>query len=396
MRAPLVEPAADLTAEESERYSRHIILPEIGVLGQRRLKNARVLVVGAGGIGSPVLLYLAAAGVGTLGVIDDDIVELNNLQRQVIHGVADVGRSKLTSARAAVGALNPLVAIRLHDTRLNAANALEIFADYDLVVDGSDNFATRYLVSDAASILGTPHVWGAVDRFEGQVSVFWEKHGPSYRDLYPEAPSAGSALSCSEGGVLGLLCAAIGGMMAADAVKLITGVGRTLQGRVLLFNALASSWREITVARDPAREPIIELVDYERLCGVAARSDADDSAITVQMLRDRLAAREAGRQDFDLIDVREPAEYALGRIPGSRLVPQGRILSGEALGELSRNRDIILYCQAGTRSQDTLAELRDQGYARTTHLQGGLLGWVAGAGEENGDDLAAAPSEFAR
>ena len=382
MRAPLVDPAADLTAEESERYSRHIILPEIGVLGQRRLKNARVLVVGAGGIGSPVLLYLAAAGVGTLGVIDDDIVELSNLQRQVIHGVADVGSSKLNSARAAVAALNPLVTVRLHDTRLNAANALEIFAGYDLVVDGSDNFATRYLVSDAAEILGLPHIWGALDRFEGQVSVFWEQYGPSYRDLYPEAPSSGSALSCSEGGVLGLLCAAIGGVMAADAVKVITGIGRTLLGRVLLFNALASSWREITVARDPARKPITELVDYERLCAVAAPRDAgDDSAITVPMLRDRLAARDAGRQDFDLIDVREPAEYALGRIPGSRLVPQGRILSGEALRELSHNRDIILYCQAGTRSQDTLSELRRQGYTQTTHLQGGLLGWIAGVGE---------------
>lgn len=381
--APLVDPAAGLTAEELERYSRHIVLPEIGVLGQCRLKNARILVVGAGGLGSLVLLYLAAAGVGTLGIVDDDIVELSNLQRQVIHGVADVGSSKLASARDAVAGLNPLITVRLHDTRLNAANALELFAGYDLVVDGSDNFATRYVVSDAAAILGTPHVWGAVDRFDGQVSVFWEEHGPSYRDLYPEAPSAGSALSCSEGGVLGLLCAAIGGMMAADAVKLITGVGRPLLGRVLLFNALDSSWREITIARDPARNPISELVDDERLCGVGPRDEAGRArAITVQELRDRLAARDAGHQDFDLIDVREAAEYALGHIHGSRLVAQGRILSGEALCELSRNRDIVLYCQAGIRSHDALAELQRRGYARTTHLQGGLLAWgkVMGAG----------------
>ena len=379
MRAlpPLVEPAADLTAAEVERYSRHLLIPEIGTIGQRRLKNARVLVIGAGGLGSPVLLYLAAAGVGTLGIIDDDMVDLSNLQRQVIHGVRDVGRSKLASARDAVAELNPLVKVRLHDTRLDSTNALELFADYDLIVDGTDNFATRYLVNDAAVILGKPSVWGSIYRFEGQVSVFWEKNGPTYRDLYPEAPGAGSAPSCGEGGVFGMLCAAVGSMMVTEAVKLITGVGRTLLGRVLLFDALASSWREIRVSKDPAGESITELVDYETFCGVAPRQDAGtDHTVTVQQLATMLDARDAGLRDFDLIDVREWGEHEIVSIPGSRLIPQGRILSGEALSELRRDRDIVLHCKAGTRSSDVLAKLQRQGYTRVKHVQGGVLAWV--------------------
>ena len=375
--APLVEPAADLTAAEVERYSRHILIPEIGVIGQRRLKNAKVLVVGAGGLGSPALLYLAAAGVGTLGIIDDDIVELSNLQRQVIHGVGDVGRSKLASARDAVAELNPLVKVRLHDTRLDSRNALELFADYDLILDGADNFATRYLVNDAAALLGKPTVWGSIYRFDGQVSVFWEKHGPTYRDLYPEAPGSGSVPSCAEGGVFGMLCAAVGSMMVTEAVKLITGVGRTLLGRVLLFDALASSWREITVPKDPAGEPITELVDYELFCGVAPGQDAGaDDTVTVHQLATMLADRDAGLRDFDLIDVREPGEHEIVRIPGSRLIPQGRIFSGEALPELHQDRDIVLHCKAGTRSADVLAELARQGYTRVQHVQGGVLAWV--------------------
>jgi molybdopterin/thiamine biosynthesis adenylyltransferase/rhodanese-related sulfurtransferase len=375
--AALVEPAAGLTAAEVERYSRHIIIPEIGAIGQRRLKNARVLVVGAGGLGSPVLLYLAAAGVGTLGIVDDDVVDLSNLQRQVIHGVRDVGRSKLESAREAVAELNPLVDIRLHHARLDAANALALFADYDLIVDGSDNFATRYLVNDAAAILGKPYVWGSIYRFDGQVSVFWVKHGPTYRDLYPEAPPAGSVPTCGEGGVFGMLCGAVGSMMVAEAVKLITGVGRTLLGRVLLFNALASSWREIAISRDPAGEPVTELVDYDLFCGTAAHPEgAADDGITVPELAAMLDARDRGEHDFDLVDVREPGEHEIVCIPGSRLIPQGGILSGHDLAHLPRDRDIVLYCKAGTRSAEVLAELRRQGYSRVTHVRGGVLAWV--------------------
>lgn len=376
---PLVEPADDLSAAEVERYSRHIIIPEMGIIGQRRLKNARVLVVGAGGLGSPILLYLTAAGVGTLGIVDDDIVDLSNLQRQVIHGVSDVGRSKLASAADAVVELNPLVNLELHDIRLDSTNALALFAGYDLIVDGADNFATRYLVNDAAAILGKPYVWGSIYRFDGQVSVFWEKHGPTYRDLYPEAPPAGSVPSCTEGGVFGMLCAAIGSMMVTEAVKLITGVGRTLLGRVLLFNALTSSWREVAVSKDPAGEPITELLDYELFCGVAQDPNAEvgtEYAITVHQLAEMLAARAAGLGDFDLIDVREPGEHAIVSIPGSRLIPQGRILSGEALGELRQDRDVVLHCKAGTRSANVLAELQRQGYTRVKHLTGGVLAWV--------------------
>jgi len=374
---PVVEPAADLTAAEVERYSRHIIIPEIGAIGQRRLKNARVLVVGAGGLGSPVLLYLAAAGVGTLGIIDDDIVDLSNLQRQVIHGVTDVGRSKLESARSAVAELNPLVEVRLHHARLDSANALALFADYDLIVDGSDNFATRYLVNDAAALLGKPYVWGSIYRFDGQVSVFWEKHGPTYRDLYPDAPPAGSVPSCGEGGVFGMLCGAVGAMMVSEAVKLITGVGRTLLGRVLLFNALTASWREVQIASDPAGTPITELVDYELFCGTSPGPDADaEHGLTVRELAALLDARARGERDFDLIDVREPGEHEIVRIPGSRLIPQGRFVAGEALSNLPLDRDIVLYCKAGARSAEVLADLRRQGYSQVKHVPGGVLAWV--------------------
>ena len=374
---PLVEPAADLTTAEIERYSRHLLVPEIGAIGQRRLKNARVLVVGAGGLGSPALLYLAAAGIGTLGIVDDDIVELSNLQRQVIHGVGDIGRSKLASAHDAIAELNPLVRVRLHDTRLDSRNALDLFADYDLILDGSDNFATRYLVNDAAAILGKPSVWGSIYRFDGQVSVFWERHGPTYRDLYPEAPDDGSVSSCAEGGVFGMLCAAIGSVMVTEAVKLITGVGETLLGRVLLFNALASSWREINVSKDPGRKPITGLDDKEPVCGVIPEHDPSaDKAVTVHQLSTMLAERSAGLCDFDLIDVREPREYEIVSIPGSRLIPQDQILSGMALTELRKDRDIIVHCKSGRRSAGVLAELAAQGYTRVEYLQGGVLEWV--------------------
>jgi adenylyltransferase/sulfurtransferase len=376
-RDPLVEPAGELTPAEVERYSRHLIIPEIGALGQRRLKNAKVLVIGAGGLGSPALLYLAAAGVGTLGIIDDDVVDLSNLQRQVIHGVADVGRPKIESAREAITALNPLVDVRLHNVRLDASNALELFAGYDLILDGADNFATRYLVNDAAAILGKPYVWGSIFRFDGQVSVFWEKHGPTYRDLYPEAPPAGSVPSCGEGGVFGMLCAAVGSLMVTEAVKLITGVGRSLLGRVALFDALGGSWREIRVSKDPAAAPITELTDYEAFCGITPAAPSDtEHTVTATQLATMLASRKAGLKDFELVDVRESGEYDIVRIDGATLIPQGRILAGEAWNELPQDRDIVFHCKAGTRSANVLAAAQKAGYQRVSHLDGGILAWV--------------------
>ena len=374
---PLVEPAGDLTPAEVERYSRHLIIPEIGALGQRRLKNAKVLVIGAGGLGSPALLYLAAAGVGTLGIIDDDDVDLSNLQRQVIHGVADVGRPKIESARDAIAALNPLVDVRLHNVRLDSSNALELFAEYDLILDGADNFATRYLVNDAAAILGKPYVWGSIFRFDGQVSVFWEKHGPTYRDLYPEAPPAGSVPSCGEGGVFGMLCAAVGSLMVTEAVKLITGVGRSLLGRVALFDALGGSWREIRVSKDPAAEPITELTDYEAFCGITPAAPADNEhSITATQLATMLASRKAGLKDFDLVDVRETGEHDIVSIDGSVLIPQGRILAGEAWAELPQDKEIVFHCKSGARSANVLEAARKAGYQRVSHLDGGILAWV--------------------
>ena len=374
---PLVEPADGLSTEEVERYSRHLIIPEIGAIGQRRLKNANVLVIGAGGLGSPALLYLAAAGVGTLGIVDDDTVDLSNLQRQVIHGVADVGRPKIESARDAIAALNPLVEVRLHNVRLDASNALELFAGYDLILDGADNFATRYLVNDAAAILGKPYIWGSIFRFDGQVSVFWEQHGPTYRDLYPEAPPAGSVPSCGEGGVFGMLCAAVGSLMVTEAVKLITGVGRSLLGRVALFDALGGTWREIKVSRDPEAERITELTDYEAFCGIPPAAEAGtDHTVTATQLATMLASRTAGLKDFHLVDVRETGEFEIVRIDGAVLIPQGRILAGEAWHELPQDKDIVFLCKGGTRSAAVLAAARTAGYERVSHLEGGILAWV--------------------
>ena len=374
---PLVEPAASLTSEELERYSRHVIIPEIGEEGQRRLKNAKVLVVGAGGLGSPALLYLAAAGVGTIGIVEDDAVELSNLQRQVIHGVADVGRPKAHSARDAILGLNPLVEVRLHEVHLDAGNALDIFDGYDLILDGTDNFATRYLVNDAAAILGKPYVWGSIFRFDGQVSVFWEKHGPTYRDLYPEAPPAGSVPSCGQGGVYRMLCAAIGASMVTEALKIITGVGRTLLGRVQLYDALTATWRELTVTKDPDAEPITELMDYEAFCGIApARTPGTDRTVSAAQLATMLAARGAGLRDFELIDVREPGEASIVGIPGARLIPQGRLLSGDAWSEVPRDREVVFHCKSGARSAAVLAAALDAGYTDVRHLDGGVLAWV--------------------
>ncbi|MDQ0277203.1 adenylyltransferase/sulfurtransferase [Arthrobacter silviterrae] len=377
---PLVEPGPALSREEMERYSRHALIPEIGLEGQQRLRNARVLVIGAGGLGSPALLYLAAAGVGTLGVIDDDTVELSNLQRQVIHGVSDIGRTKLESARDAILELNPGVNVVLHPVRLDSSNALELFSSYDVILDGADNFSTRYLVNDAAALLGKPYVWGSILRFDGQVSVFWEKHGPNYRDLYPEPPAPGTVPSCAEGGVFGMLCASIGAMMVTEAVKLITGIGQTLLGRLLIFDALTARWREIRIAKDPAAAPITELIDYDFFCGLLPQGEEEDrnELISADRLAARLAKRERGEDSFVLVDVREPVEFAIARIPGSVLVPVGGIKDGTALKDIPRDVPLVLHCKSGGRSAQALASLKAAGYADVVHLDGGIDAWLAG------------------
>ena len=376
---PLVAPAGELSQSEIERYSRHLIIPEVGLIGQRRIKNAKVLVIGAGGLGSPTLLYLAAAGVGTLGIVDFDVVDESNLQRQVIHAQADIGRPKAISARESVQGINPHVNVILHEVRLDNSNVLEIFADYDLILDGTDNFATRYLVNDAAAILGKPYVSGSIFRFDGQVSVFWQGHGPTYRDLYPEAPPPGMAPSCAEGGVFGVLCAAIGSVMATEAIKLITGTGRTLLGRLLMFDALEMTWRELKVRKDPEIPVITELIDYDYFCGLKG-NDTDqytrDSTIDVHTLADRLEARERGEDDFVLIDVREQNEFEINRIPGSILIPKGEFLTGEAFAKLPSDKQIVIHCKSGKRSADALAVVKRIGFTDAVHVGGGVVSWV--------------------
>ena len=377
---PLVEPAAELTSDEVARYSRHLVIPNLGVDGQKRLKNARVLVIGAGGLGAPTLLYLAAAGVGTIGIVDDDVVEESNLQRQIIHGVADIGRSKAQSARDSIAEINPLVNVRLHEVRLDRHNAVDLFGDYDLILDGTDNFATRYLVNDAAVLAHKPYVWGSIYRFDGQVSVFWEdapadevgnEQGLNYRDLYPDAPPPGLVPSCAEGGVLGVLCASIASVMGTEAIKLITGIGETLLGRLLMYDALAMSYRTIAIRKDPAAPAITELIDYDDFCGVVSET-TDDSAITPRELRDLL---DSGT-NIALIDVREPAEWEINHIDGAQLIPSSSINSGEGLTRLPRDRRPVLYCKTGVRSAEALGAVRDAGFADVVHLQGGIVAWA--------------------
>ncbi|HTK64960.1 MAG TPA: adenylyltransferase/sulfurtransferase MoeZ [Pseudonocardia sp.] len=376
---PLVEPAAELTKDEVERYSRHLIIPEVGMDGQKRLKNAKVLVVGAGGLGSPALLYLAAAGVGTLGIVEFDVVDSSNLQRQIIHGQSDVGRSKAESARDSIKETNPFVEVRIHETRLEAANVLDIFRDYDLILDGTDNFATRYLVNDAAVLAGKPYVWGSIFRFEGQASVFWEDapngQGLNYRDLYPEPPPPGMVPSCAEGGVLGVLCASIGSIMVNEAIKLITGIGDPILGRLMVYDALDMSYRTIKVRKDPETKPITELIDYEAFCG-SVSDEAQDAAaghtITARELKDMI---DAGK-DFALIDVREQNEYDIVNIPGAKLIPKGRIISGEALSEIPQDKPVVLHCKSGARSAEALAVLHKAGFGDAVHVGGGVLAWV--------------------
>jgi molybdopterin/thiamine biosynthesis adenylyltransferase/rhodanese-related sulfurtransferase len=379
--APLVEPADSLTVEEVRRYSRHLIIPDVAMAGQKRLKNARVLAIGAGGLGSPTLMYLAAAGVGTLGVIDYDTVDESNLQRQIIHGQSDIGRSKAQSARDSIHEINPLVKVVLHEERLENDNVFEIFDQYDLIVDGTDNFATRYLVNDACVLLGKPYVWGSIYRFDGQASVFWAENGPCYRCLYPEPPPPGMVPSCAEGGVLGVLCASIGSIQATEAIKLLTGIGESLIGRLMIYDALEMSYRTVKIRKDPecpicGKKPTItELIDYETFCGAVSEEAvvaAQGSTIVPRELKQWI---DDGENIF-LVDVREPAEFEIVSIPGATLIPKGEFLNGSALERMPQDKRIVLYCKSGMRSAEALAIVKGAGFADAVHVGSGVVGWV--------------------
>jgi molybdopterin/thiamine biosynthesis adenylyltransferase/rhodanese-related sulfurtransferase len=373
-----------LSNDEVKRYSRHLIMPEVGVEGQEKLKKGSVLCIGAGGLGSPAALYLAAAGVGRIGIVDFDVVDFSNLQRQVIHGTPDVGRSKLASAKDRLFALNPHVNVETYETALSSKNALELFKPYDVILDGTDNFPTRYLVNDACVILGKPNTYGSIFRFEGQASVFATKSGPCYRCLYPEPPPPGLVPSCAEGGVLGVLPGVIGTIQATEAIKLIMGIGEPLIGRFLIYDALRMKFRELKLKKDPdcpvcgTNPTVRELIDYEQFCGVApsapeaavtAASDTSETETTVIDLKKKIDAKD----DFFLLDVREPNEYQIGRIPGSTLIPLGEV--PQRVSEIPRDKEIIVHCKMGGRSAKAAAFLRQQGFKRVKNLKGGILDW---------------------
>lgn len=376
---PLVHPSEDLSKDEISRYSRHLLIPDVGLEGQKRLKNGRVLVIGAGGLGSPVLLYLAAAGVGTLGIIDFDIVDESNLQRQIIHGQSDIGRFKSRSAKDSVNELNPYVHVQLHNERLEAMNAMEIISGYDLIVDGTDNFSTRYLVNDACMLAGKPYVWGSIFRFEGQASVFWEDApggcGLNYRDLYPEPPPSEMAPSCAEGGVLGILCASIGAIMATEAIKLITGLGETLLGRLAVYDALDMTYRFIPLRRAPARTPITGLVDYQEFCGLKRPATDNRTNVPVISALELKKMQESGT-DLQLIDVRGIEEWNIVRIEGANHIPKNKMMSEEVLSQLNKEDFIVLHCKMGVRSRDVLFEMQKQGFTNVKSLDGGILAWI--------------------
>ncbi len=385
---PLVEPAAELTIDEVRRYSRHLIIPDVGMAGQKRLKNAKVLVIGAGGLGSPALLYLAAAGVGTLGIAEFDTVDESNLQRQVIHGVSDIDKPKGQSAMESIAEINPYVNVILHEERLDNDNVFEIFRGYDLIVDGTDNFATRYMVNDAAYFLGIPYVWGSIYRFDGQASVFaptMAEDAPCYRCLYPEPPPPGMVPSCAEGGVLGVLCASIGSIQVNEAIKLLAGIGEPLVGRLMIYDALEMEYRKLKVRKDPNcalcgdNPSVTGLIDYDYFCGAISEEAADaaaDSTISVVQLEHMLKEREEGSRDFVLVDVREPVEYEINKVPGSVLIPKNEFLNGSALEKLPADKQVVMYCKTGVRSAETLAVVKGAGYADAVHVGGGVVAWV--------------------
>ena len=380
--AATTEPALpELTTDDLSRYSRHLILPEVGTEGQRRLKAARVLSVGCGGLGSPLAFYLAAAGVGTLGLVDFDIVDASNLQRQIIHSTRDVGRKKLDSAAEKLTALNPALNVVKHETMLTSANALEILAAYDIVADGTDNFPTRYLVNDACVLLGKPNVYGSIFRFEGQASVFATREGPCYRCLYPEPPPPGLAPSCAEGGVLGILPGLVGIIQATEAIKLILGKGEPLVGRLLLVDSLAMRFRELKLRKNPdcpvcgAHPTVTRLIDYQQFCGFAPATREENALkngipqMTVQELKRRIDAGD----DLFILDVREPFEYQIANI-GAKLIPLNDV--PQRLAEIDREREIVVHCKMGGRSQRVAEFLHQSGYAKVSNLAGGIVAWA--------------------
>jgi molybdopterin/thiamine biosynthesis adenylyltransferase/rhodanese-related sulfurtransferase len=389
-RPPLVPPGAELTAPERTRYARHLLLPDVGSDGQRRLRAARVLVVGAGGLGSPALLYLAAAGVGTIGVVDDDVVDTTNLQRQVVHGVADVGRPKTASAADAVRAISPSTQVVEHTDRLDEANALDVVADYDLVLDGADNFPTRYLVGDAGARLGVPHVWGSVYRFDGQVSVWWAGEGPCYACVFPHQPPPDAVPSCAVGGVLGAVCASIGSVMATEAVKLVTGIGEPLVGRLLVHDALRQTWDALPVTAEPGCRVCGSGADLTRPLGWATGipSDVDDEvdagegeqasrpSVGVAELRALLDSGEVDGRRAVLLDVREAGERAVVALPGGAWLPVGEVRAGAAVDGVRPDTRVYVYCKTGVRSGEAVDLLRARG-VDAVNVEGGILAWVA-------------------
>lgn len=371
----------ELTADELSRYSRHLILPEVGVDGQRKLKAARVLCVGTGGLGSPLAFYLAAAGVGTLGLVDFDVVDASNLQRQIIHSTADIGRKKLDSAEEKLKALNPALNVVKHETLLSSANALDILKDYDVVADGTDNFPTRYLVNDACVLLGKPNAYGSIFRFEGQASVFATEEGPCYRCLYPEPPPPGLVPSCAEGGVLGILPGLVGVIQATEVIKLILGKGEPLIGRLLLVDSLNMRFRELKLRKNPEcpvcgpNPTVTKLIDYQQFCGIVPESKEEKQVkngipqLSVKELKRRVDAGE----DLFILDVREPFEYQIANI-GGKLIPQNDVPS--RMNEIDRNREIIVQCKSGGRSQKIAEFLKQAGYPNVVNLAGGILAWA--------------------
>ena len=370
----------ELTTDDLSRYSRHLILPEVGMEGQRRLKAAKVLCVGTGGLGSPLAFYLAAAGIGTLGLVDFDVVDASNLQRQIIHSTKDIGRKKLDSAAEKLTALNPALNVVKHETMLTSANALEIIKDYDIVADGTDNFPTRYLVNDACVLLGKPNVYGSIFRFEGQASVFATEEGPCYRCLYPEPPPPGLVPSCAEGGVLGILPGLVGVMQATEVIKLILGKGESLIGRLLLVDALNMRFRELKLRKNPecpvcgTNPTVTQLIDYQQFCGIVPETPQESSMkngipqITVKELKRRIDAGE----DVQLIDVREPYEFQIAQM-GGKLIPQNDV--PQRLAEIDRDREVIVHCRSGARSQRIAEFLKQSGYPRVVNVAGGILAW---------------------
>ncbi|MEY3752442.1 MAG: hypothetical protein RIR75_289 [Actinomycetota bacterium] len=370
---PLVNPGPALSAQQARRYSRQIVIPQIQASGQERIRNAKVLCIGAGGLGSPALIYLAAAGVGTIGIVDFDTVDETNLHRQVLYGQSDIGKKKVDVAKSKIEERNPLVEINVYPVRINPSNVFEIMADYDIVIDATDNFATRYLINDAAVLLKKPYVWGSVNRFDGQAAVFWSTLGPCYRCLHPEPPAPGSVQSCADAGVFGVLCASVASIQVNEVIKAITGIGELQIGKLMIYEALEAEHSKINIHKNPqcvicGQNPtqLNLLENYESFCGVASAPE-----ISVEDLKKKFAASD----DFILIDVREPDEFASSRIPGSVLIPKAGFFDGTALELLPRDKEIILHCRSGVRSAHCLAIIQGAGFINSRHLGGGILAW---------------------